>query len=78
MAPVIPKAALYYGVDWGLNPPLPLRNTTPFFLAKPPLNQQTVQAPLFRQSSPSILFFCEPLPPPPPLKVGFFSEPPNY
>ena len=35
----------------------------PLFLAKPPLNQQTVQAPLFGQS-PYILVFQEPLPPP--------------
>ena len=30
--------------------PLPLKNTTPLFLAKPHLNRQTVQVPLFRQS----------------------------
>ena len=46
-----------------------LKNTTPFFLANPPLNQQTVQAPLFRQSSPRILIFREA---PPPLKSWIF------
>ena len=39
----------------------PLKNT-PLFLAKPPLNQQTVQAPLFRQL-PYILVFHDPPPP---------------
>ena len=29
---------------------LPLKNTTPLFLAKHPLNLQTVKAPLYRQS----------------------------
>ena len=29
----------------------PLKNTTPLFLAKPPLNQQNFQAPLFKKSS---------------------------
>ena len=43
-----------------------------------PLNQQTVQAPPFRQSLPSILFFVNPLPPILPLKVGLFSEPQKY
>ena len=38
-----------------------LKNTTSFFLAKPPLiNQQTVQAPLFRQSPPLYWFSWAP------------------
>ena len=50
----------------------PLTNTTPLFLVKPPLKSaNTVQAPLFRQSS-LYISFCEP-----PLKVRFFSEPTN-
>ena len=44
----------------------------PLFLAKPPLNQQTVQAPLFRQSPPLHIGFQDP-----PLKVGSFSVPQN-
>ena len=59
-----------HSVHWGIKPSL--RNTTLLFLAKPLLNLQTVQAPLLRQS-PSILVFHEP----PPLKIGFFSEPKN-
>ena len=52
-----------YSVPWGLNP-LPPSKTPSLFLANPfPLNQKTVQAaPLFRQSSPSILAFREPPP----------------
>ena len=50
-----------------------LKNTTPSFLpSSPPLNLQTVQAPLFKQS-PSILVFHETS-----LKVRFFSEPQKY
>ena len=45
----------YYSVHWGINPPS--------FLPSPPLNQQTVQAPLFRQSPSSISFFHDPSPP---------------
>ena len=37
-----------HGGHWGINPPS--KTPPPLFLAKPPLNQQTVQAPLFRQS----------------------------
>ena len=59
---------------WGINPP-PLKNTTPSFLPSPPVNQQTVQAPLFRQF-PLYIGFLRP--PPPPLKVGSFSEPQKY
>ena len=51
---------------WGINP---LKNTR-LFLVKPPLNQQTVQDPLFMQS-PSIYWFFNIRP----LKVGSFSEP---
>ena len=68
----------------------PLKNTTPLLLAKPPLNLQIFQAPLFRHSL-LYLFFVNsqppppqpPLqpqtpPPPPHLKVGFFKENPKY
>ena len=52
-----PKIKKHHSVHWGLNPPL--KNTTPLFLAKPPLNQQTVQAPPFlgNPPTPSILVF---------------------
>ena len=50
----------------------PLKNTTPSFLPSSPLNQQTVQAPLFRQSPLCIGFSWAPL------KVWFFSEPQKY
>ena len=51
----------------------PLKTAPPVFLAKPTLNVQTVQAPIFRQFPPVRWFFVNPL-----LKVGFFSEPPKY
>ena len=58
---------LVHSVQWGLNPPPPPPTSkTPlpsFWPSLPPLNQQTVQAPLFRHSLPSILVFHEPLPP---------------
>ena len=41
-----------------------------------PLNRQTFQDPLFRQSPPLNWFFVNP--PIFPLKVGFFSGPPKY
>ena len=50
------KAVNYNNVHWGINPAPPhstplLKNTAPLFLAKSPLNLQTVQAsPLFGQS----------------------------
>ena len=44
----------------------------PSFLPSPPLNLQTVQTPLFRQS-PYILVFCDS----PPLKLGFSMKPQN-
>ena len=43
-------------------PPPPKKNNTPLFLAKHPLNWQTVQDPLFRKSPPLYWFF---MPPPP-------------
>ena len=49
-----------------------LKNTTPSFLPSLPLNLQTVQVPLFRQSS-LYMFFVNPT-----LKVGFFNEHPKY
>ena len=57
---------------WGINPSL--KNSTPLFLATPPLNQQTVPpppSPLFRQSPPIYWFFKAPL------KVRSFSETKN-
>ena len=57
-----------HSVHWGINPLL--------FLTKPPLNLQTVQAPLFRQFPPLYWFLWPPRPSP--LKVRFFSEPPTY
>ena len=43
---------IYSSLHWGINP---------LFFAKPPLNQQTIQAPpLFLDNPPSILVFCEP------------------
>ena len=45
-----------HSVNWGIN--IPLQNHH-LFLAMPPLNRQTVQAPLLRKSLPSILIFCE-------------------
>ena len=60
-----------YIVGIGVSTPLPSK-TPPLFLAKPPLNQQTVQAPPFRQS-PLYIGFSRP-----PLKVGSFSEPQKY
>ena len=54
---------LRHSVHWGITPP-PFKNTTPFFLIKPHLNQQTVQGPIFRQPSPSTLVFRDSPPPP--------------
>ena len=56
-----------------VSPPVPQKHY-PLFLAKPPLNLQTVQAPLFRQAPLYVGFLW----PPPPLKIGFFSEPQKY
>ena len=65
-----------HSVHEGRNPPL--KNTTSLFLAKPPLNQQTVQAPLFRHSPPpplpSVLVFRNP---PLPEKSDFSVNPQN-
>ena len=38
----------------------PFKNTTPLFLAKPPLNLQTLQAPPFLGNSSCIGFFVNP------------------
>ena len=57
---------------WGITPHL--KNTTSFFLAKPPLNQQTVQALPFLGNPRYILVFQDPPPP----KTGFFSKPQKY
>ena len=56
---------------WGINPPL--KNTIPLFLANPPLNQQTVQAP-FLGNLPLYIGFSRS----PPLKVRSFSDPQKY
>ena len=66
-----------HSVHWGINlppPPTLHKNTTPLFLAKPPLNWNTVQALPFYAIYPYILVFREPRP----LKVGFFNEPLKY
>ena len=56
--------SVFHSAHWGLNPPKKHH---------PPLNQQKVQAPLFRQSHRSILVLRDP-----PLLVRFFSEPKKY
>ena len=61
------KAALTYGVHWGLNPTS--KTSTPFFLPNPLLNLRTIQAPCLGISSPIYWFFMHPA-----LKIGFFSE----
>ena len=53
-----PDVALH-SVHWGINSPPPQKHY-PLFLAKPPLNQQTVQVPLFRQYPPLYRFFVNP------------------
>ena len=72
-----------HSVHQGITPPHTHTHThtqkaIPYFLPSltppPPLNLQTVQAPLpFRQSPPLHWFFMNP-----PLKVGLFSEPKKY
>ena len=52
----------------GIGVSTPLKNTTPFFLPSPALDQQTVQG-----NPPYILVFQDP-----PLKIGSFSQPPKY
>ena len=49
----------------------PLKNTTPFSLAKHPLNLETVQSPFLGNPPPGFLWTT-------PLKVRLFSEPPKY
>ena len=71
----------YDSVHWGINPLL--KNTAPSCQAPPPLNRQTVQAPLlywFLVNPPPLPPPPPPPspPPPPPLKVGSFSEPRKY
>ena len=46
---------------WGINPPPPQKHHPPLSCQAPPVNQQTVQAPLFRQF---------------PLYIGFLRPPP--
>ena len=55
--------------------PSPLKNTIPFLAKHLPLNQQTVQALLFKQYPPLYWFFVKH--PPPSLKIGFFIFNPN-
>ena len=43
-------------MHWGINPP---QKHHPLFLAKPPLNLQTVQVPSFLGNPPAILVFHE-------------------
>ena len=70
------KAA--HSVHWGINPP-PQKHHPPLSCQASPLNLQTVQAPPppFRQPLIYILVFRNsptPLPPRPPLKIGFFNK----
>ena len=62
----------FNSVHQGINPPSKTP-PPPLFLAKLPLNQQTVQAPFLGNLSPSLLVFRDS-----PLKVRFFSEPKKY
>ena len=70
---------LRHSVHWGYHPS-PLKNITPFFLTKPPLNRQTVQAPFLGNPPPLHWFFvtAHRPPPPPARKFASFSEPPKY
>ena len=52
-----------------------IRLSTPCPLSKLSVNLPTVQAPPFLAIPLYILVFLQ-TPPPPPLKIGFFSEPP--
>ena len=54
-----PSDIMIHSVHWGVTLP-PQKNTTPLFLAKPPLNWQTVQGPLFRHFPPLYWFFVNP------------------
>ena len=65
------KDRMKHGLHWSINPP---QKQYLLSLSKSPaLNLQTVQAHLLRQSSLHIGFLWTP-----PLKVGFFTEPPKY
>ena len=56
---IFKRVSVIVYVHWGINPPL--INTPPLFLAKPPLNWQTVQPPLIlKQFSPLYWFFLNP------------------
>ena len=48
---------LLHSVHWGITPPS--QKHYPFFLANPPLNQQTVQAPPLLGNPPSLLVVRE-------------------
>ena len=64
-------------MHWGINPPIQ-KHLPLYFLPSPPpppLNLQTVQAPLLAINPPYILAFREL---PVPLNLGFFSEPQKY
>ena len=61
---------LYSGY-WGINAP---SKAPPPCLAKPSLNQQTVQVPPFLGNPPSICWFFKT----PPIKFGSFSEAQKY
>ena len=48
-------------VSIGVSPtPTPFKGTPPLFFDKPPLNLQTIQAPLFKQFHPLYQFFVTP------------------
>ena len=65
------RTTSHHSGHWGINPPPKKKEAPcPLFLAKPPLNQLTVQAPPFLGNAPYIFVFQDPFPP---LKVGSFS-----
>ena len=77
-----------HNVHWGINlTPFILKNTTHFFLAKPPLKSANCPRPCFLGNPPYILVFREPLPwnsdysvnlPPTPKKQSFSSFTPSH
>ena len=57
-------------VHWGISPPL--KNPTTLFFVKPPPKPAICPSPPFWQIPPIYWFFVTS----PPLKIGFYSEPP--
>ena len=64
-----------HSLHWGINAPLKTPPPLSCQAPPPPLNLQTVQAPLLAINPPYILAFREL---PVPLNLGFFSEPQKY